>query len=148
MTTLSIIAGDKTVIKDGTACPDLSLSWLPSNVWAVQWDGTKGEVEYSDGTPNLEISELGIYAQGITDFDDNIANAPETLRRGFVMSPLTALRTERDGKLTSSDWTQLPDAQLTDSKKAEWITYRQALRDLPATESDPSNPTWPTEPTT
>ena len=106
MTTLSIIADDKTVIKDGTACPDLSLSWLPSNVWAVQWDGTKGEVEYSDGTPNLEISELGIYAQGITDFDDNIANAPETLRRGFVMSPITALRTERDGKLTSSYWTQ------------------------------------------
>ena len=148
MTTLSIIADDKTVIKDGTACPNLSLSWLPSNVWAVHWDGTKGEVEYSDGAPNLEISELGIYEQGITDFDDNITNAPETVMRGFVMSPLTALRVERDGKLTESDWTQLPDAQLSDSKKAEWVTYRQALRDLPATASDPSNPTWPTEPTT
>ena len=62
------------------------------------------------------------------------------------MTPLTALRVERDGKLTESDWTQLSDAQLTDSKKAEWVTYRQALRDLPATESDPSNPTWPTKP--
>ena len=148
MTTLSIIAEDKTVIKDGTACPDLSLSWLPSNVWAVQWDGTKGEVEYSDGTPNLEISELGVYAQGITEFDANIATSEETLQRGFVMSPINELRTVRDGKLTNSDWTQLPDAQLTDSKKAEWATYRQALRDLPATASDPSNPTWPTEPTT
>ena len=143
---LTIIAEDKTVIKDNTACPKLDLSWLPSNVWAVQWDGTKGEVEYSDDTPNLEISELGIYQQAVTDFDNNIASSEETLQRGFVMSPLTALRVERDGKLTESDWTQLSDAQLTDSKKAEWVTYRQALRDLPATESDPSNPTCPTKP--
>ena len=147
MTTLSIVAEDKTVIKDGTACPELSLSWLPSTVWAVHWDGSKGEVEYSDGTPNLEISELGIYAQGITDFDDNISTSKETEMRGFVLSPINGLRTVRDTKLERSDWTQLPDAQLTDSKKAEWVTYRQALRDLPATESDPSNPTWPTEPT-
>lgn len=146
MTTLSIIAGDKTVIKDGTACPNLKLSWLPSNVWAVQWDGSKGEVEYNDDTPNSTLSELGIYAQGIVEFDDNIATSEETVRKGFVMSPITALRTERDGKLTESDWTQLSDAKLTDSKKAEWVTYRQALRDLPATESDPSNPTWPTQP--
>ena len=34
-------------------------------------------------------------------------------------------------KLTASDWTQLPDAPLSDSKKAEWATYRQALRDIP-----------------
>tara|TARA_B100000131_G_C18109957_1_gene609259 strand:+ start:610 stop:1053 length:444 start_codon:yes stop_codon:yes gene_type:complete len=143
---LAIIAEDKTVIKDGTACPKLDLDWLPSNVWAVQWDGTKGEVEYRDDTPNLIINSLGIYEQASTDFDNNIASSEETVQRGFVMSPLTALRVERDGKLTESDWTQLPDAQLTDSKKAEWVTYRQALRDLPATEGNPSNPTWPTKP--
>ena len=148
MTKVSIVAEDKTVTKDGTACPDLSLSWLPSNVWAVHWDGSKGEVEYNDGTPNLAISELGVYAQAITDFDANIANAPETVTRGFQMSAINELRTVRDGKLDSSDWTQIADAPLTDSKKAEWVTYRQALRDLPATASDPSNPTWPTEPTT
>ena len=68
--------------------------------------------------------------------------------RGFVLSPINGLRTVRDTKLERSDWTQIADAPLTDSKKAEWVTYRQALRDLPATESDPSNPTWPTEPTT
>ena len=148
MTKVSIVAEDKTVIKDGTACPDLSLSWLPSNVWAVHWDGSKGEVEYNDGTPNLAISELGVYTQAITDFDANIATSEETVTRGFQMSAINELRTVRDGKLDSSDWTQIADAPLTDSKKAEWVTYRQALRDLPATASDPSNPTWPTEPTT
>jgi len=42
------------------------------------------------------------------------------------------LRFERNRLLTESDWTQTPDNQLSDSKKAEWKTYRQALRDLPS----------------
>ena len=146
MTTLSIVAEDKTIIKDGTACPKLTLSWLPSNVWAVNWDGTKGEVEYNDGTPNLIINELGVYAQGVTEFDANIATSNETEMRGFVLSPINVLRTERDTKLERSDWTQIADAPLTDSKKAEWVTYRQALRDLPANTADPHNVTYPTKP--
>lgn len=34
-------------------------------------------------------------------------------------------------RLESSDWTQMPDNALSDSKKAEWEVYRQALRDIP-----------------
>ena len=48
--------------------------------------------------------------------------------------------------LRESDWTQFTDSPLSDAKKNEWKTYRQNLRDLPATESDPQNPTWPTIP--
>lgn len=63
-------------------------------------------------------------------------------------APFVAIqfREERDGLLASSDWTQSPDSPLTDAKKQEWATYRQALRDLPANTTDPSNPTWPTKP--
>ena len=32
--------------------------------------------------------------------------------------------------LAQSDWTQLPDAPLTEAKKAEWAVYRQQLRDM------------------
>ena len=68
---------------------------------------------------------------------------------------------KRNGKLKDSDWTQLPDCPLSDSKKAEWATYRQALRDIPNTlrahsnyiSDDESNPhsgivdwVWPTKP--
>ena len=42
-----------------------------------------------------------------------------------------ALREKRDRRLSDSDWTQMPDCPLSDSKKAEWATYRQALRDIP-----------------
>ena len=40
------------------------------------------------------------------------------------------MRTIRNRLLSESDWTQLPDAQCD---KAAWATYRQALRDFPAT---------------
>jgi len=30
--------------------------------------------------------------------------------------------------------------------QTQWATYRQALRDLPATTDDPANPTWPVAP--
>ena len=43
------------------------------------------------------------------------------------------MRIHRDRLLAESDWTQLPDSPLTDSKKQAWATYRQALRDFPAT---------------
>jgi len=56
------------------------------------------------------------------------------------------LKGTRESLLTASDWTQSPDSPLTDTKKQEWATYRQALRDLPANTTDPANPTWPTKP--
>jgi hypothetical protein len=57
------------------------------------------------------------------------------------------LREQRDKKLAACDWTvTVSDRPLSDDKKAEWIAYRQALRDLPANTPDPANPTWPTPP--
>lgn len=56
--------------------------------------------------------------------------------------PLIETRATRDRLLTASDWTQLPDAPLTDAQRAAWAAYRQALRDLPATGDD-----WPAPPT-
>lgn len=39
--------------------------------------------------------------------------------------------------LQGTDWTQASDSPLSDEKKAEWATYRQALRDIT---SDPAYP--------
>ena len=56
------------------------------------------------------------------------------------MSNLTCmevLRSRRDMLLAESDWTQFNDSPLTDSKKTEWATYRQKLRDLPKDNPSP-----------
>ena len=61
------------------------------------------------------------------------------------------LRIERDKRIAKTDWRASSDLTLTDA----WKTYRQALRDLPASASpklnsdyelDFSSFTWPTEP--
>ena len=56
--------------------------------------------------------------------------------------PMRLLRLERDKRIALTDWRASSDLTLSDA----WKTYRQALRDLPATESDPENATFPTKP--
>ena len=65
--------------------------------------------------------------------------------------PMRLLRVERDAKLAACDWRASSDLTLSDA----WKTYRQALRDLPASASpkldsnyrlDSTSVTWPTEP--
>ena len=62
------------------------------------------------------------------------------------------VRRRRTVLLEESDWTQAVDSPLTDSKKAEWVTYRQALRDLmdsytDSEANDLASVTFPTAPT-
>jgi hypothetical protein len=55
------------------------------------------------------------------------------------------LRTRRNALLAGCDYTQVPDAP-TWVDRAAWAAYRQQLRDLPASTTDPTNPVWPAEP--
>jgi hypothetical protein len=54
------------------------------------------------------------------------------------------LRAERAERLRACDWTQLPD--VPEATRLAWQPYRQALRDLPDTTTDPFAPDWPTPP--
>ena len=58
------------------------------------------------------------------------------------------IRAERNSMLSGSDWTRLDDASLGDHTAGEWATYRQTLRDLPATYSRVSEVVWPEDPPT
>lgn len=53
------------------------------------------------------------------------------------------LRNRRDGLLAECDWRVVADAPWD---TAPWQAYRQALRDLPDTTSDPRKAIWPTKP--
>ena len=69
---------------------------------------------------------------------------------------MNKLREQRNILLLESDWTVMTDSPLSDSKQAEWKTYRQALRDITKTASpklleelpvlDTSSVTFPTKP--
>jgi len=57
------------------------------------------------------------------------------------------LRGWRNGLLSGSDWIFVPDIDISEEKKGEWIAYRQLLRDLPKNIEDPTKVVWPEEPT-
>ena len=149
-TSLVIIVSDKTIGIGTTIISGIGtdLSWIPSDVHAVHWNGSSGEIEYNDGKANLGITSIGIYSQAETTFNNEIQRKKDlddayTSQSSFLWEKL---RSERDSLLLFSDFTQLSDIGLSESKKAEWVTYRKALRDLPANTSDPANPNWPTKP--
>ena len=56
--------------------------------------------------------------------------------------PMRLLREERDRKLADTDWWATSDRTMTDAQ----TTYRQALRDVPASYSSLDDVVWPTKP--
>ena len=58
---------------------------------------------------------------------------------------MVRIRSARNKLLAACDWTQLVDAQLTAEEREKWATYRQKLRDFPAT-CNPATPVWPEQP--
>lgn len=62
---LTIIPSDKTVYQDSKVIEAVDMSLAPINLHALQWNGESGWQEFTDGTPNLSISELPEWANTI-----------------------------------------------------------------------------------
>ena len=100
----------------------------------------------------VQFSMLG---DTITSWSDNSVAKPSNsaisaeLTRLNNAEPMRLLRLQRDEKLAETDWWGISDLTMSNDRK----TYRQALRDLPAS-ADPkldsdnflTNVTWPTKP--
>lgn len=71
-------------------------------------------------------------------WDGSVFSAPAP----WVM-PIEEVRIKRNFLLTYCDWTQGADCQLSNQAKSAWASYRQELRDVPASYPDI---TWPDEP--
>ena len=102
--------------------------------WNLRGDDISG-LEWLDSS-QTKPTETEIYSK-ISELDN-----AEAMR---------LLRIERDIRIAKTDWRASSDLTLSDA----WKTYRQALRDLPASatpnlnsnyELDLTSVTWPTEP--
>ena len=107
----------------------------PSIPWCLRYDTditTEDEFKKAFSVNDKTESEWGLTWSDVkTKWDAKVA-----------AQPLTDLRGVRNDLLAETDWLANSDVTMSD----EWKTYRQALRDLPANTSEPSNPTWPTKP--
>lgn len=52
-------------------------------------------------------------------------------------------RAKRDGLLMATDWIVIKSLETSSPVPAEYLTYRQALRDLPSQSDFPTNIVWP-----
>ena len=61
---LTIVVADNAVTKDGVGHGGLDLSTcsIPADVWALQWNGTSGHIEFYSESENTEIDELPSWA--------------------------------------------------------------------------------------
>lgn len=110
-------------------------TYYPNTEWSIKIENYDGLLWGENNKINKPTKE---------EFENNFAN--------FINSkPMRLLRIERDRLLQQTDWTQNRDVQLDND--AAWREYRQALRDMPATQVpllDENgvlyNVTWPEKP--
>ena len=95
------------------------------------------EEQYTDLRDNCDASESGgvITIIKSAEWLENKTN--EAWRK---------IRKQRNQLLKDSDYIMFPDITITTEKKQEWETYRQSLRDIPQTFSNPDDVTYPDKP--
>lgn len=146
---LTIIPSDNTVCVSGVCYTSLDLSAcnIPSNIHALQWYEISGQIEiYNANVYEVQqITELPVWATASADIwqtIDSQVKAPPTEEKLDVIAKGLRLNL-----LSTSDWTQLPNAPLTDAKKQEWAEYRQSLRNITEQTNYPFEINWPVAPT-
>ena len=106
--------------------------------------------------PGAQWTLNGDDYSGLTWLDSSQTKPTETEVNSKISAldnaeAMRLLRIERDTRIAKTDWRASSDLTLADA----WKTYRQALRDLPASatpklnsdyELDLTSVTWPTEP--
>ena len=94
---------------------------FPSNLWAIQWDGSTGHAEWTDG-PNTVI-EADDVAGYITAWE---ANAPEALAEPTAQEVTNA---ESMAYLTSTDWYASRKADTGEAIPSDISALRTAARE-------------------
>lgn len=104
------------------------------------WEVTLTEINEKGLAPVLDSNKVFTNGEGIveTTMGALVNNGDGTFTQEWTETEISAeekrmrfMERTRFNLLYESDWTQLADAPLSDAIKAEWATYRQALRDLP-----------------
>ena len=96
---------------------------------------TRYQTAFKDGVEQ-DAQGRWLWKWSISEMDDDAKAAKDA-------EQAKAVRSDRDKRLSDTDWTQVADAPVD---KAAWATYRQALRDVPTQAGFPYDITWPSKP--
>lgn len=127
-----------------------------SNYWAIQYADGEGQIEYANGHQNTTFSgnsHISDFIQLCEKWAVTIEDEfNEQVRLGSIPT-WDDVRRIRDEKLSDSDGIFSYATEKSQTVPSEWITYRQALRDIPTTYGAntgntelvvyPTKPSWP-----
>ena len=86
----------------------------------------------------------GVRVQFTAEEETARDNEEAAYAAGELNRSLDRLRVQRNQKLAETDWTQ--NADVPNSTKTNWTTYRQALRDITKTYKSLDDVKWPSKP--
>jgi hypothetical protein len=136
---------NRIVTADGAVIHSLN----PSATIAKLMEAASTPAEY-DADTGQETSAKSYPAAATVyeevDIDEVDLRDHKWLTSRYDTEEWAALRAKRDELLAACDWVVVKAQEAGEDVPAAWVTYRAALRNLPATTSDPANPTWPTAP--
>jgi len=119
-------------------------SLAPSATIAKLMEAASTPAEYSaDGVETSAKSYPAadtVYEE--IDTDEVVLRAHKWLTSDYDAAEWAALRAKRNSLLTATDWQAGTDVTMSDAQTA----YRKKLRDLPATNSDPTKIVFPDAP--
>tara|TARA_Y100001936_G_C15841725_1_gene542376 strand:- start:103 stop:543 length:441 start_codon:yes stop_codon:yes gene_type:complete len=93
-------------------------------------------------TPTQKLSNVDAYVQDGKAYNVRVENTTAEEQIALTDEKWIAIRLERDRRLQITDWRASSDLKLSD----DWKNYRNELRQIPQTQTDPYNIAWPTEP--
>lgn len=118
----------------------------------MQFDSAQVSVSFLLNKEAESVTEEEILANYFAKFEDPTVDVAEVVigdngykqlpngnwTRDYILKELTQqekvdkwVRGIRDHRLYLSDWSQLPDNELTETERAKWLEYRQYLRKMP-----------------
>ena len=93
-------------------------------------------------TPTQKLSTVDAYVEGGKAYNVRVENTTADEQTELINQKWIEIRELRNQILKDTDWRASSDLTLSNA----WKNYRNDLRQIPQTQTDPYNITWPTKP--
>ena len=93
-------------------------------------------------TPTQKLTSVDPYVQSGKAYNVKVESTTTEEQAILTSQKWEEVRNQRNTILQATDWMASSDLTLSDA----WKNYRNELRQIPQTQTDPFNITWPTSP--